>query len=110
MLCEEMDRLNIDVMGLAETYIKANPYTLRPTKRNKRTYKLYVSDCDDKGRKGVGFLICDKLDQRYKCSTRRTKCNWNQPGHGSKLRISDPSVHTRHISKKRRSRQVLRKS
>ena len=64
MLCEEMDRLNIDVMGLAETYIKANTYTLRPTKRNERTYKLYASDCDDKRRKGVGFLICDKLDQR----------------------------------------------
>ena len=59
-----MNRLNIDVMGLAKTYIKANTYTLRPTKRNERTYKLYVSDCDDKGRKGVGFLICDKLDQR----------------------------------------------
>ena len=64
MLCEEMDRLNIDVMGLAETYIKANTYTLGPTKRNERTYKLYASDCDDKGRKGVGFLICDMLDQR----------------------------------------------
>ena len=63
MLCEEMDRLNINVMGLAETYIKANTYTLRPTKRNERTYKLYASDCDDKGRKGVGFLICDKRDQ-----------------------------------------------
>ena len=36
----------------------------------------------------------------YKCSIRRTKCNWNQPGHGSKLRSSDPTVHTRHISKK----------
>ena len=64
MLCEEIDRLNVDVMGLAETYIKANAYTLRPTKRNERTYKLYVSDCDDKGRKGGGFLICHELDQR----------------------------------------------
>ena len=35
MQCEEKDRLNIDVMGLAETYIKANTHTLRPTNRMK---------------------------------------------------------------------------
>ena len=30
----------------------------------KKTYKMYASDCDDKRRKEVGFLIFDKLDQR----------------------------------------------
>ena len=63
MTSEEMDRMNIDLMGLSETFLPAEAqYRLRPTKRNNRTYKILTSSSDSKGRKGVGIMFDEKME------------------------------------------------
>ena len=58
MLCEELDRRNIDLVGLSETFLpEYQEYPLRPTKLSNRTYTLIHGPCNTQGRKGVAFLI-----------------------------------------------------
>ena len=58
LLCEELDRLNIDLVGLSETFLpEYQEYPLRPTKLNNRTYTLIHGPCNTQSRKGVAFLI-----------------------------------------------------
>ena len=58
LLCEELDRLNIDLVCLSETFLpEYQEYPLRPTKLNNRTYILIHGPCNTQGRKGVAFLI-----------------------------------------------------
>ena len=58
MLCEELDRLNIDSIGLSEDFLPENQeHPLSPTKLNNRTYTLVHGPCNTQGRKGVAFLI-----------------------------------------------------
>ena len=63
MICEELDRLNINVMGLSETFSKEEKqYNLRPIKGNNRTYRIYKSAGDERNRKGVAFLVDVRLE------------------------------------------------
>ena len=58
LLCEELDRLNRDLVGLSETFLpEYQEYPLRPTKLNNRTYTLIHGPCNTQGRKDVAFLI-----------------------------------------------------
>ena len=63
MICEELDRLNINVMGLSETFSKEEKqYNLRPTKGNNRKYRIYKSAGDERNREGVAFLVDVRLE------------------------------------------------
>ena len=63
MKCEELDRLNINVMGLSETCSKEEKqHNVRPTKGNNRTYRIYKSSGDERNRKGVAFLVVVRLE------------------------------------------------
>ena len=68
MICEELDRLNINVMGLSEAFSnEEKQYNRRPTKGNNRTYRIYQSAGDERNRKGVAFLV----DVRLECFIER---------------------------------------
>ncbi|KAG1671311.1 LINE-1 retrotransposable element ORF2 protein [Nymphon striatum] len=62
MVGEELDRLNIHIAGLSETFLPESEYLLRPTIRNQRCYKVLTSGCDRNGRRGVALLIDSKYE------------------------------------------------
>ena len=54
---EELDRLNINLVGLSETFLpEYQEYPLRLTKLNNRTYTLIQGPSNTQIRKGVAFL------------------------------------------------------
>ena len=58
MLYEELDRLNINLVGFSETFLpEYQEYPLRLTKLNNRTYTLIQGPSNTQIRKGAAFLI-----------------------------------------------------
>ena len=52
----ELDRLNIDIIGLCETFLEGADYILRPTEHSKRTHHLVTFSTNQQSRQGVDFL------------------------------------------------------
>ena len=62
LICEEMDEMDVSILGMSETYLEQIKYNLRPTIRHKRTYTIHTAGKNKNGHRGVGFLIDSRLD------------------------------------------------
>ena len=57
LICEEMDMLNVNILGLSETFLEEAQYNLRPTIKGNKTFTIYTAGRLKNGRRGVGFLV-----------------------------------------------------
>jgi exonuclease III len=62
LICEQMDWLNVNVLGMSETFLDVSEYCLRPTKAKGITYRLLCAGKNTSGRRGVGFLVDERIE------------------------------------------------